>query len=162
MDRGPDAWLADLAESAREVRASARRLERAMEIMYADIHKQVRELDTKVDDLQNEIDDVCEARLRSGLWLHRIPTGAAWAKPMTTTACYLRYDMARPCMPEQPCVYHKSWKCKLLERLPEDHRVPLPLQWLEQRNHIWEPCEVCVASGVQALINQFNASEAAR
>ena len=24
MDRGPDAWLADLAESAREVRASAR------------------------------------------------------------------------------------------------------------------------------------------
>jgi len=157
MDHGgPDAWLAGLAEMARGMRASVRLFERETQLAHAQAAQQVRQLDTKIDDLQSQIDDVREARLHSISWQYQIPTSAAWAQPMTNTASYLRYEEAHPHMPVEPCVYHKSLRCKLLERLPEDHRLHLAREWIEKRNHIWKPCEECAASGVQSIIDKYN------
>ena len=141
----PEPWLADLAAAATEIQASIRGLHCRLGEIQAETAAQVHALDQQMEKVQEQIDDACEQRVRARSWLHWAPTCATWANPVATTADFLRYAMARPQMPTRACEYHKSKQCRVLSNVPDNDIWKIDnLEWLHQRNHIWEPCGICL------------------
>lgn len=76
---------------------------------------------------------------------YRVPY--LWARPVALADEYLRYAGHFPRMPPRPCYYHSDALCEGLRDVPQDYVPGAAWEWFAMRNHVWRPCEMCVARG---------------
>ena len=83
----------------------------------------------------------------------RYPVPLGWVSPVALAVSYLRYEAARPRLPNAPCVYHMDAACESLQDVSPLSVLGPPLQlnhgwqYFAARNHVWRPCPMCKARG---------------